>query len=163
MEISMDDFNVLSSEQSRRDVKIAMLKMELQMQESKHNQEMSLLIKERDALWAENSSLREELSLMRTDFENLRFENHWMKQYILLSVERVKDFFSHIRDFNLLSAIKSFVLDMMPRNASAEQIAYARKVMELQMPEDSPQIVIERAADVIAAGGVKNVKALSHD
>ena len=159
----MDDFNVLSSEQSRRDVKIAMLKMELQMQESKHNQEMSLLIKERDALWAENSSLREELSLMRTDFENLRFENHWMKQYILLSVERVKDFFSHIRDFNLLSAIKSFVLDMMPRNASAEQIAYARKVMELQMPEDSPQIVIERAADVIAAGGVKNVKALSHD
>lgn len=163
MEISMDDFNVLSSEQSRRDVKIAMLKMELQMQESKHNQEMSLLIKERDALWAENSSLREELSLMRTDFENLRFENHWMKQYILLSVERVKDFFSHIRDFNLLSAIKSFVLDMMPRNASAEQIAYARKVMELQMPEDSPQIVIERAADVIAAGGVKNVKTLSHD
>ena len=159
----MDDFNVLSSEQSRRDVKIAMLKMELQMQESKHNQEMSLLIKERDALWAENSSLREELSLMRTDFENLRFENHWMKQYILLSVERVKDFFSHIRDFNLLSAIKSFVLDMMPRNASAEQIAYARKVMELQMPEDSPQIVIENAADVIAAGGVKNVKTLSHD
>ena len=163
MNISMDDFNVLSSDLSRRDVQIAMLEMEIQLQKEKHNREISLLTKERDALWEENLSLKEELSLMRTDFENLRFENHWMKQYILLSVERVRDFFSHIRDFNLLSAIKSFVLDMMPQNATAEQIAYARKVMELQIPEDSPQIVIENAVDVIATGGVKNVNTLSHD
>lgn len=159
----MDDFNVLSSDLSRRDVQIAMLEMEIQLEKEKHNREISLLTKERDALWEENLSLRDELSLMKTDFENLRFENHWMKQYILLSVERVRDFFSHIRDFNLLSAIKSFVLDMMPQNASAEQIAYARKVMELQIPEDSPQIVIENAVDVIATGGVKNVNTLSHD
>ena len=159
----MDDFNVLSSDLSRRDVQIAMLEMEIQLEKEKHNREISLLTKERDALWEENLSLKDELSPMKTDFENLRFENHWMKQYILLSVERVRDFFSHIRDFNLLSAIKSFVLDMMPQNASAEQIAYARKVMELQIPEDSPQIVIENAVDVIATGGVKNVNTLSHD
>ena len=30
------------------------------------------------------------------DFENLRFENHWMKQYILISVDRVRYFFQHI-------------------------------------------------------------------
>ena len=163
MNISMDDFNVLSSDLSRRDVQIAMLEMEIQLEKEKHNSEISLLTQERDALWEENQSLRDQLSLMRTDFENLRFENHWMKQYILLSVERVRDFFSHIRDFNLLSAIKSFVLDMLPPNATPEQRAFTQDVMRLQMPEDSPQIVIENAVDVIATGGVKNVNTLSHD
>ena len=137
----MDDFNVLSSDLSRRDVQIAMLEMEIQLEKEKHNREISILTKERDALWEENLSLKDELSLMKTDFENLRFENHWMKQYILLSVERVRDFFSHIRDFNLLSAIKSFVLDMLPPNATPEQRAFTQDVMRLQMPEDLPQIV----------------------
>ena len=137
----MDDFNVLSSDLSRRDVQIAMLEMEIQLEKEKHNREISILTKERDALWEENLSLKDELSLMKTDFENLRFENHWMKQYILLSVERVRDFFSHIRDFNLLSAIKSFVLDMLPPNATPEQRAFTQDVMRLQMPEDLPQII----------------------
>lgn len=159
----MDDFNVLSSDLSRRDVQIARLEMEIQLLKEKHNSEISVLTKERDALWEENQALKDELSLVRTDFENLRFENHWMKQYILLSVERVRDFFSHIRDFNLLSAIKSFVLDMLPPNATPEQRAFTQDIMRLQMPEDSPQIVIENAVDVIATGGVKNVNALSHD
>ena len=159
----MDDFNVLSSDLSRRDVQIARLEMEIQLLKEKHNSEISVLTKERDALWEENQELKDELSLVRTDFENLRFENHWMKQYILLSVERVRDFFSHIRDFNLLSAIKSFVLDMLPPNATPEQRAFTQDIMRLQMPEDSPQIVIENAVDVIATGGVKNVNALSHD
>ena len=52
-----------------------------------------MLKDERDALWAENTSLRERIGLLTTDYENMRFENHWMKQYILLSVERVRDFF----------------------------------------------------------------------
>lgn len=163
MNISMEDFNVLSSDLSKRDVQIAMLEMEIQQQKEKHDSEISLLTRERDALWEENMSLKDELSLMRTDFENLRFENHWMKQYILLSVERVRDFFSHIRDFTLLAAIRSFVLDMLPPNATPEQRAFTQDVMRLQMPEESPQIVIENAVDVIATGGVKNVNSLNHD
>lgn len=163
MNISIDDFNVLSSDLSRRDVQIAMLQTEILQQKEIYTRDISLLTRERDALRDENRALRDELSLMRTDFENLRFENHWMKQYILLSVERVRDFFSHIRDFTLLAAIKSFVLDMLPPNATPEQRAFTQDVMRLQMPEDSPQIVIENAVDVIATGGVKNVNSLSHD
>ena len=163
MNISMEDFNALSSDLSRRDVQIAMLEMEIQLQKEKDNNDISLLTRERDALLDENLALKDELSLMRTDFENLRFENHWMKQYILLSVERVRDFFSHIRDFTLLAAIKSFVLDMLPPNATPEQRTFTQDVMRLQMPEESPQIVIENAVDVIATGGVKNVNSLNHD
>lgn len=159
----MEDFNALSSDLSRRDVQIAMLEMEIQLQKEKHNSDISLLTRERDALLDENLALKDELSLMRTDFENLRFENHWMKQYILLSVERVRDFFSHIRDFTLLAAIRSFVLDMLPPNATPEQRAFTQDVMRLQMPDESPQIVIENAVDVIATGGVKNVNSLNHD
>ena len=159
----MEDFNALSSDLSRRDVQIAMLEMEIQLQKEKDNNDISLLTRERDALLDENLALKDELSLMRTDFENLRFENHWMKQYILLSVERVRDFFSHISDFTLLAAIRSFVLDMLPPNATPEQRAFTQDVMRLQMPEDSPQIVIENAVDVIATGGVKNVNSLNHD
>ena len=163
MNISMEDFNALSSDLSRRDVQIARLEMEIQLQKEKDNNDISLLTRERDALLDENLALKDELSLMRTDFENLRFENHWMKQYILLSVERVRDFFSHISDFTLLAAIRSFVLDMLPPNATPEQRAFTQDVMRLQMPEESPQIVIENAVDVIATGGVKNVNSLNHD
>ena len=155
MNISIEDFNVLSSDLSRRDVQIAMLEMEIQLQKEKHNREISLLTKERDALWEENLSLKDELSLMRTDFENLRFENHWMKQYILLSVERVQHFFSHIRDFTLLSAIKSFVLDMLPPNATPEQIAYTREVMQQPMPEETPHVV-NVSGDYVLAKQVGN-------
>ena len=85
-------------------------------------------------------SLRAQNDMLRADFENLRFENHWMKQYILLSVERVRDFFSHIRDFTLLSAIKSFVMDMLPPNATPEQVAYTRDVLQLPMADETPLV-----------------------
>lgn len=134
MEISIEDFNALSAEQSRRDVKIARLEMELRQREEQYAKEVELLR-------GENMRLSEQLALLRANFENMRFENHWMKQYILLSVERVQDFCSHIRDFALLSAIKTFVLDMLPANATAEQIAYTRSVMQTSPAEEEPRVV----------------------
>lgn len=164
MNISLNDFNVLSSDLSRRDVQIALLEMKLQQEREKRDEEVSQLKKEVDALLAENVSLRDELSQVRTDFENVRFENHWMRQYIMLSVDRVREFFSHIRDFQLLSAVKSFVLEVLPPNATPEQKAFTLDAMRLQMPQEPPQIVIEHAVDVIATGGVKNVNnTVSHD
>ena len=134
MEISIEDFNALSAEQSRRDVKIARLEMELRQREEQYAKEVELLR-------GENMRLSEQLALLRANFENMRFENHWMKQYILLSVERVQDFCSHIRDFALLSAIKTFVLDMLPANATAEQIAYTRSVMQTSPTAEEPRVV----------------------
>ena len=134
MEISIEDFNALSAEQSRRDVKIARLEMELRQREEQYAKEVELLR-------GENMWLSEQLALLRANFENMRFENHWMKQYILLSVERVQDFCSHIRDFALLSAIKTFVLDMLPANATAEQIAYTRNIMQTSPAAEEPRVV----------------------
>ena len=134
MEISIEDFNALSAEQSRRDVKIARLEMELRQREEQYAKEVELLR-------GENMRLSEQLALLRANFENMRFENHWMKQYILLSVERVQDFCSHIRDFALLSAIKTFVLDMLPANATAEQIAYTRNIMQTSPAAEEPRVV----------------------
>lgn len=141
MNISLEDFNALSAEQSRREVRIATLKMELQAQAAKFKEMTADLLKERNALWAENVALREQNDMLRADYENVRFENHWMKQYILLSVERVRDFFSHIRDFTLLSAIKSFVMDMLPPNATPEQVAYTRDVLQVQTTDETPTLV----------------------
>ena len=138
MEISLEDFNALSAEQSRRDVKIAKLEMEIQSQREADNRELALLRKERDALLEETQSLKAELSLLKTDFENVRFQNHWMRQYIQLSAERVSEFFKHMRDFTLLSAIKSFVIDMLPANATPEQRAFTLDVMRLPIPEEMP-------------------------
>ena len=140
MNISLEDFNALSAEQSRREVKIATLELELQTQAAKFKDATADLLKERDALLDEILSLRAQNDMLRADFENLRFENHWMKQYILLSVERVRDFFSHIRDFTLLSAIKSFVMDMLPPNATPEQVAYTRDVLQLPMADETPLV-----------------------
>ena len=162
MEISLEDFNVLSAERSRREVQIAKLEMELHSQRARHDADVSVLKGERDALWAENMALRERLTLLAADYENVRFENHWMKQYILLSVERVRDFFAHIRDFTVLSAIKSFVLDMLPSNATPEQIAYARDVMQLPMRDEVPSIAHADQVVVAAETGAQVVYSMSN-
>ncbi len=141
MEISLEDFNALSAERSRRDVQIAKLEMELQSNQRRHDEEVSALRSERNALWAENAALRQRADALQTAYENVRFENHWMKQYILLSVDRVQMFFAHIRNIEVLSAIKSFVLNVLPEDASAEQIAYTARVMDLPMRDEEARIV----------------------
>ena len=141
MEISVEDFNVLSAEQSRRDVLIAQQRMEFAQMMREHDNEVAALRRERDALWAEKCALEHRLEQLRTDFENVRYENHWIKTYILLSVERVKDFFKHIHDLRTLATLKSFILGVLPADASAEQVAFASEVMQLPMPDELPRVV----------------------
>lgn len=137
MEITLEDFNSLTEERSRRDVEIARLRMELEMTRRLHREELQKLERERDGLWAENAALKDRIGKMECDFENMRFENHWMKQYILLSVERIQHFFTRIGSIELLSAIKSFVLDVLPETATPEQIAYASRMMTLPTPQEA--------------------------
>ena len=118
MNISLEDFNALSAERSSRDVKIAQLEMEKTSERMQYQRELDAYKAEREALWKENQELKTKLNMMQEDFENLRFENHWMKQYILISVDRVRNFFSHIRNIEVLSAIKSFVLQVLPENTT---------------------------------------------
>ena len=160
MEISLEDFNSLSAEQSRRDVQIARLQMELESLKHLHAMEKQALQSRNDALLVQLEQKQKHIDMLSADYENMRFENHWMKQYILLSVERVKSFFTHIRNVEVLSAVKSFVLNVLPENASAEQVAYASQMMQLPMDEEEPRILIEQAGDVIADGGTKNVSGL---
>ena len=160
MEISLEDFNSLSAERSRREVLIARLQMELESVKHQHAMEKQELQSRNDLLLAQLEQQQKRMEMMEADYENMRFENHWMKQYILLSVERVKTFFARIRNVEVLSAVKSFVLGVLPENASAEQIAYASQMMQLPMDEDGPHILIEQAGDVIAEGGTKTVNSL---
>lgn len=141
MDLTIDDFRILAEERSDRDVRIAQLEMELAQQRRAHEAELALLQKERDGLWAENQRQECRIAQLETDFENMRFENHWMKQYILLSVERVRLFFTHISNIEVLSAIKSFVMQVLPKNATPEQIAYASQMMELPMVDSQPKVV----------------------
>ena len=156
MDISLEDFNALSAERSSRDVKIARLEMQLASEQINHEREVNNLMTEVEFLRNETAELRKKLDLMMADFENLRFENHWMKQYILLSVEKVQHFFSHIRDFTLLSAIKSFVLDMLPSNATVEQVAYTRDVLRLPVPEDTPRQMVNVSGDYVVEKRVEH-------
>lgn len=142
MNITFEDLNRIAEEQSRRDVEIARLKMEMEAARIAHAREYEKLMAERDALWREHEELQRQNEMLVTDYENIRFQNHWMKQFILLSVERVRDVFSRIRDIRLLSAIKSFVLEMLPVDASPEQIAFASEVMSLPTPKDEASRVV---------------------
>ena len=89
MEISLQDFNALSAEQSRREVRIAQLEMELRAQQEKYTKDITALSNEREALLTENYKLREQIFMLEADFENVRFENQWMKQFLWLSVKKV--------------------------------------------------------------------------
>lgn len=141
MNISLEDFNALSAERSSRDVKIAQLEMEMTAERLKHQREKEALVAERDAMWKENQELKKQIDMMQVDFDNLRYENLWMKQFILISVDRVRHFFQHIRNIEVLSAIKSFVLEVLPENATPEQIAFATKTMELPKDDGLPAMI----------------------
>ena len=141
MEISIEDFTKLSAEQSRREVQIAKLEMELHAQKVKYEGIITAMAEERETLLTDNIYLKEKLSQMEASYENVRFENRWMRQYILLSVERVKRFFTRMRSIEMLSAVKTFVMDVMPENASPEQIAFASQMMQLPMTEETPMVV----------------------
>ena len=135
MEISVEDFNALAAEQSQREVRIAQLEMELAQARREHNHEVAALKVERDGLREEKCGLERRLELLQTDFENMRYENHWIKTYILLSVERVRDFFKHIHDLRTLATLKTFILGVLPADASPEQVAFASEVMSLPMTD----------------------------
>lgn len=90
----------------------------------------------------ENDSLKQKIGEIEMAYENIRFENHWMKQYILLSVDKVREFFTHIRNIELLAAVKSFVMEMLPETATDEQIAYANKTMSLPTHEEPKAITM---------------------
>ena len=136
MEISVDDFNVLAAERSQREVRIAHLEMELVQVRREHEKEVAMLVAERDGLWDEKCSLERQLEQMKTNYENMRYENHWIKTYILLSVERVKEFFMHIHDLRTLATVKTFILGVLPADATPEQVAFASEVMALPMTDD---------------------------
>ncbi len=138
MELSLSDFNALSNDMSSRDVRIAKLEMELQYQASENEQVVRQLVTERDALLhdvlnhkAEIERLQQENDRLMTAFENVRFENHWMKQYIWLSMEHVRTFFESIKDYHLLAAIKAFVLQMLPESTTSEELALACAAMKM--------------------------------
>ena len=158
MEITLEDFNALSAERSSRDVKIAQLEMTIETERAEHQCEIENYQNERDALWKENQELRKQMDMMQVDYENLRFENHWMKQYILISVDRVRHFFSHIRNIEVLSAIKSFVLQVLPENTTDEAYAFVSKTMDLPMQEDAKIIQVEGDYNDFHDNGNVNVK-----
>jgi len=158
MEITLEDFNALSAERSSRDVKIAQLEMTLETERAEHQHETEEQAQIISALQNENIRLKNQLDMMQDDFENLRFENHWMKQYILISVDRVRYFFSHIRNIEILSAIKSFVLQVLPENTPDEAIAFVTKTMELPMQEDAKIIKVEGNYNDFHDNGNVNVK-----
>ena len=64
MEISIEDFNALSNELSRRDVRIATLEMDMRMQEEKHTYDMKQMRDECDALLEENMRLERRVEML---------------------------------------------------------------------------------------------------
>ena len=139
-------------------MKIAQLEMTIETERAEHQCEIENYQNERDALWKENQELRKQMDMMQVDYENLRFENHWMKQYILISVDRVRHFFSHIRNIEVLSAIKSFVLQVLPENTTDEAYAFVSKTMDLPMQEDAKIIQVEGDYNDFHDNGNVNVK-----
>ena len=140
MEISITDFNSLAAEMSRRDVQIERLKMELKNEREEHKLEMELLCQERNGLREDVIVLQRQVGELSLALENVCLENSWIKQYILLSAERVHNFFACHHDFRLLAGLKCFVLETMDAKSTDEQKRVAAKAMTLPTEGDLPTI-----------------------
>ena len=139
MEISMEELDVLTESRASAQVRI---------------KELEGRLMERDA---ELERLRTENVRLRDANSSLNIENTYLRNVIILSVERIREFMKRVTSIERWSFLRTFILWSLPEKGRQEQQELVDSMMGLPKEESGTQIVIGNAEDVIAEGGVKNV------
>lgn len=79
----------------------------------------------------------------------------YLENYIMLSVERIKDYVATLNKMELWAFLRAFVDWSLPEELRMQELPLLNKAMPL--PEPTPVVRIEQAGDVIAQGGVKTI------
>lgn len=116
MDLSMEEFERLTDNKSMQAIRIADL--ERQLAEKKD----------------ENEQLKGRVKQLEADNTAAKLENVLLKNYITLSVERIKNFVKRLKGIERFAFLKTFLEYVLPREHYQEQLLLVNEVMEI--PEE---------------------------
>ena len=133
MDITIEELNALTENTSSMRVKIADLERQL-----------SEKIKEIEEKEEENRNLRIEISFLREEAQNAKIENSLLRNIIMLSGERIKNFMKRVTGIERWAFLRTFIECAIPDWARKEQMKLLDEVMELpEEMEPKPKVVME--------------------
>ena len=137
MEISIEEFQQLADDKSSRAVRIA----ELERQLAEKTGECERLRDRVGALEAENAAARLEIMMLRN--------------YITLSVEKIKAFVKRLQSLDRFAFLKTFLECVLPQEHYQEQLMLVNEVMTI--PEEQKQVARREANILLKAYIARNL------
>ena len=123
MDLSMDEFQRLADDKSLQAMRIADLERQLAEKT------------------VENEQLKGKVKLLEMVNATERLKNMLLKNYITLSVEKIKSFVSHLSGLDRFAFLKTFLEFVLPAEHYQEQLHLVNEVMVI--PEEPKQPISE--------------------
>lgn len=123
MDLTMEEFQRLADDK---------------MQERMRNAEQERRLAE---LTTENEALRGMVETLKRENVAARLENMVLRNYITLSVEKIRTFVSHLRGIERFAFLKTFLEYVLPKERYQEQLLLVNEVMTI--PEEPKPVAGE--------------------
>lgn len=121
MDLSIEEFQRLADDKSRQTMRIADLERQLAQQT------------------IENEQLKSKVKQLEIANAAERLKNMLLKNYITLSVEKIKSFVSHLKGLDRFAFLKTFLEYVLPAENYQEQLLLVNEVMVI--PEEPKQLI----------------------
>ena len=113
MDLTMDEFMRLADDKSQQTMRIAELERQLAVKTS------------------ENARLTETVKVLEAANMAAKLENMMLRNYITLSVEKIKAFVSRLKGIERFAFLKTFLEYVLPQEHYQEQLLLVNEVMTL--------------------------------
>lgn len=113
MDLTMDEFMRLADDKSQQAMRIAELERQLAVKTS------------------ENTRLTETVKVLEAANMATKLENMMLRNYITLSVEKIKAFVSRLKGIERFAFLKTFLEYVLPQEHYQEQLLLVNEVMTL--------------------------------
>ncbi len=123
MDLTIDEFQKLADD-----------KMQDRMRSAELERQLAVLT-------TENEALRGKVETLRMENEATRLENMMLRNYITLSVEKIRTFVRHLRGIERFAFLKTFLEYVLPQEHYQEQLLLVNEVMT--MPEEPKPVAAE--------------------
>ena len=123
MDLTIEEFQRLADDKSQQTMRIAELERRLA------------------DIKGENEQLKERVKRLEVANTAAQLENMMLRNYITLSVEKIRTFVRHLRGIERFAFLKTFLEYVLPQERYQEQLLLVNEVMT--MPEEPKPVAAE--------------------
>lgn len=134
MDISIEELTTLSQDRAKDYARIAELeRMVKELQDSSDKKEKEI------------EGLRNENAVLRVMKDQAEFTNTFLREYIILSAEKIKTFNLSMRGMKEWAFLRSFISWVLPEKHRLKQLEHLDEVMKLPKPDEQKMPTIGEA------------------